>query len=199
MFENVSSEMSQSPSALRIGTRASRLALVQAEEVQKRLEKSLPNEEVVLVKIRTTGDRTQTKPLSAIGGEGVFTKEIQRALLDQRIDLAVHSLKDLPTQQPPDLTIAAIPERVMPNDVLITPSGTLLAELPEGSTVATGSLRRKAQLLAHRPDLQVTEIRGNVDTRLRKLKRGGSRRHHPRLGGSSSPGTGGRNHRSPPI
>lgn len=166
--------MNDTQSVIRIGTRASRLALVQAEDVKSRIKRAVPELTVKLVKIRTTGDRTQSSasPLSSIGGEGIFTKEIQRALLDRRVDIAVHSMKDLPTEQPVELTVVAVPERAAPNDVLISGSGLHLAELPEASVVATGSTRRRAQLLDHRPDLRVTEIRGNVDTRLRKLHDG---------------------------
>lgn len=125
---------------------------------------------VEMIHITTQGD-VKTGPLGQIGGQGLFTKEIQRALLDQEIDLAVHSLKDLPTAPVPGLTIAAVPARESINDVLVGPYRAL-DELPPGARIGTGSLRRRAQLLNQRPDLQLLEIRGNVDTRLRKLDAG---------------------------
>ena len=128
--------------------------------------------EVVLVPITTSGDRQQQGPIEAIGGRGVFTKEIQRALLDDRIDLAVHSLKDLPTDPVEGLCLAAVPERAPAGDVLVCRERASLDDLPEGAVLGTGSLRRRAQLLHVRPDLRVKDVRGNVDTRLRKLDRG---------------------------
>ena len=125
---------------------------------------------VQMIHITTQGD-VKTGPLGQIGGQGLFTKEIQRALLDNEIDLAVHSLKDLPTADVPGLTIAAVPARESVYDVLVGPCRTL-DELPQGARVGTGSLRRRAQLLHERPDLQLLEIRGNVDTRLKKLDAG---------------------------
>jgi hydroxymethylbilane synthase len=127
--------------------------------------------EVELVPITTTGDRDQG-PIGTLGTAGVFTKEIQRALLDQRIDLAVHSLKDLPTEPVPGLTLAAVPRRAAPWDALLSSHGRSLEELPARAVVGTSSLRRRAQLLHRRPDLELREIRGNVDTRLRKLQAG---------------------------
>jgi hydroxymethylbilane synthase len=123
------------------------------------------------VPIATTGDQRQG-PIEAIGGEGVFTKELQRALLDDRIDLAVHSLKDLPTEDVPGLGVAAVPERAPAGDVLVCPKHASIEALPEGATVGTSSLRRRSQLLHFRRDLQTKDIRGNVDTRLRKLAGG---------------------------
>lgn len=164
--------MTRARKAFRIGTRASRLALAQAEWVRDRLAASLAGTKVELVRIRTAGDRDRRTALSAIGGQGVFTREIQNALLDGRIDVAVHSMKDLPIQEPGALAVAAVPEREPANDALISREGIPLAELPEGSLVGTGSPRRRAQLLALRPDLRVAEIRGNVDTRIRKLRDG---------------------------
>jgi hydroxymethylbilane synthase len=168
---------------LRLGTRGSALARWQAEWVSARLRER--GVEVELTPIVTTGDR-QHEELRIIGGEGVFTKEIQRALLDGRIDLAVHSLKDLPTEAAPGLALAAVPERGPVCDVLALPNikprpavataggGFMLDEetLQLGARIGTGSLRRRAQLLHVRPDLQISGIRGNVETRLGKLERG---------------------------
>ena len=150
---------------LRIGTRGSRLALWQANHVAALLR---PHP-VELVKIETEGDQVQDKPLSQMGGLGVFTKEIQRALLDGRVDVAVHSLKDLPTIPVENLLLGAVPERGPTGDVFISRKHAHFDQLPQGATVATGSLRRRAMLLHRRPDLQLVPIRGNVETRLRKL------------------------------
>jgi hydroxymethylbilane synthase len=128
--------------------------------------------EVELVPITTTGDVQQTDRIGNLGSPGVFTKELQRALLDNRIDLAVHSLKDLPTDEVPGLVLAAVPERESPFDVLVSSQVKSISELPPNARVGTGSLRRRAQLLHQRPDLQMLDIRGNVDTRLRKLAGG---------------------------
>ena len=154
---------------LRLGTRASPLARWQAQWVAARLfEHGI---EVELVPISTQGD-VKTGPLGQIGGQGLFTKEIQRALLDRQIDVAVHSLKDLPTADTPGLVIAAVPPRESTADVLVSNSADSLESLPHGARVGTGSLRRKAQLLHVRPDLRILDIRGNVETRLRKLDEG---------------------------
>jgi hydroxymethylbilane synthase len=153
---------------IRLGTRSSPLARWQAEWVAARL--TALGIAVEMIHITTQGD-VKTGPLGQIGGQGLFTKEIQRALLDHQIDLAVHSLKDLPTADVPGLTIAAVPRRESVNDVLVGPF-RMLDELPEGARIGTGSLRRRAQLLHARPDLKLLEIRGNVDTRLRKLDDG---------------------------
>ena len=128
--------------------------------------------EVELTPIATTGDRRR-EAIESIGGQGLFTKEIQLALLDGRIDLAVHSLKDLPTAETPGLCLAAVPERGPAGDALISAGGASLDELPRGATIGTGSPRRRAQLLHVRRDLKMQDIRGNVDTRLRKLREGG--------------------------
>src|SRR5688572_31893752 len=154
---------------LRLGTRASPLARWQADWVAGELRQR--GVEVELVLISTQGD-VKTGPLGQIGGQGLFTKEIQRALLDRQIDLAVHSLKDLPTAEVAGLSLAAVPERESIADVLVCNSAKSLPELPEKARVGTGSLRRRAQLLHQRPDLQMLEIRGNVETRLRKLDQG---------------------------
>lgn len=158
---------------VRIGTRGSPLALWQANHVADRLRQHHPGLAVELVEIQTTGDRVQGVPLSSFGGEGVFTKAIQNALLEERVDVAVHSLKDLPTVVLPELTLAAVPERGPSGDVLVSPKHRTFAALPPRAQVATSSLRRRAQVLHRRPDLRLVEIRGNVDTRLRKLEEQG--------------------------
>jgi hydroxymethylbilane synthase len=150
-----------------IGSRGSQLALWQAHWIQARLEQL--GEECRIEIIRTTGDKITDVALSQVGTKGLFTKEIEEALLAGSIDIAVHSLKDMPTDLPAGLTLAAIPEREDPRDALV---GRRLADLPSGARVGTGSLRRAAQLRALRPDLQIEDIRGNVDTRLRKLDEG---------------------------
>ena len=157
---------------LRIGTRRSPLALVQAKWVQGRIREHHPQATVEVVPIRTSGDRFRDVPIEKIGAKGVFIKEIEEALLEGAIDVAVHSMKDLPTEIPEGLAIAAVPEREDPRDVLISHIAGSLAELPAGARVGTGSLRRRAQVLNCRPDLTVVPIRGNVDTRLAKLRRG---------------------------
>lgn len=154
---------------LRIGTRGSPLALWQARHIADKLRPIAAPRDVVLVEIETTGDQVRDRPLGAIGGEGVFTKEIQYALLDNRVDLAVHSLKDLPTLPAEGLVLAAVPPRGPAGDALVSREGRPFAELPAGAVVATSSLRRRALLLHRRPDLCLVEIRGNVETRLRKL------------------------------
>jgi hydroxymethylbilane synthase len=160
-----------SPSkTLRIGTRRSALARWQAEWVASALRAC--GHEVVLVPIVTRGDTDQAQPLGAIGGDGLFTKELQRALLADEIDLAVHSLNDLPTEFVPGLTVAATPERAPTDDALVSRGGVHLSELPAGARIGTGSLRRRAQLWHARSDLTMHNIRGNVDTRLRKLEDG---------------------------
>jgi hydroxymethylbilane synthase len=161
---------------LRIGTRGSALALYQAGLVRDRLRQAhaeLAGETAVeLVPIRTTGDRVQTRRLAESGGKGLFAKEIEEALLDRRIDLAVHSLKDMETHLPAGLEIGGVLPRDDPRDVLVSRSGMPLAQLPPGARVGTGSLRRRAQLLRLRPDLALAPMRGNVDTRLDKLAAG---------------------------
>jgi len=166
--------MVRSPT-LRLGTRGSTLALAQAEQVKARLAAAWPalaEQGAVAVEIiRTSGDRIQDRPLAEAGGKGLFTKEIEEALLAGAIDLAVHSMKDLPTVVPDGLEIACLLPREDPRDALIA-GVTSLAALPQGAVVGTSSLRRKAQLLARRRDLKVVDFRGNVDTRLRKVERG---------------------------
>ncbi len=154
-----------------IGTRKSKLALWQANFVKGWIEENT-GERVELVKITTTGDKILDSPLAKIGGKGLFVKEIEQALLDGRIDLAVHSLKDVPMVIPGGLEIFAITERESPYDVLISKSGKNLEDLPSGSVVGTSSLRRQVQIKRKRRDLKVEVLRGNVDTRMRKLKEG---------------------------
>jgi hydroxymethylbilane synthase len=157
---------------LRIGTRGSALALAQANWVKREIEHQWPEAAVSLQIIRTSGDRFVEASLQAIGGKGVFTKEIEEALLRGDIDLAVHSMKDLPTELAPGLAVIAVPEREDPRDVLVSRGGARLSDLPAGARIGTGSLRRKAQLLHYRSDLSVVPIRGNIDSRLKKLDAG---------------------------
>lgn len=156
---------------LRIGTRGSPLALVQARTVRARLAQALgaAEEALELVIIRTSGDMIQDRPLADVGGKGLFTKEIEEALLGGRIDLAVHSAKDMPTFSQPGLMLTACLEREDPRDVFVSRKAKSLAELPQGATLGTASLRRQAIAKAARPDLRVVPLRGNVETRLRKL------------------------------
>ena len=153
----------------RIGTRGSRLALIQAEQVASVLKRNYPALAPALVKIKTSGDKLTRIPLSQVGGKGLFIKEIEEALLEGRVDAAVHSMKDVPTEIAPGLEIAAVLEREDPSDALISRRGKKLAALPRRARIGTSSLRRQAQLLSHRPDLRVVPLRGNLDTRLRKL------------------------------
>lgn len=155
---------------LRLGTRGSRLARWQADWVSGRLRGA--GQTVEIVTIRTEGDAATSGPIGAIGSQGVFTKAIQRRLLDGSIDLAVHSLKDLPTTPVAGLTVAAIPERAPLADALVSPIADAIEALPPGARVGTGSFRRRAQLLSRRPDLVVGDLRGNVETRLAKLDAG---------------------------
>ena len=159
-------------SSIRIGSRGSTLALAQAAWVQKQLAGRQPDLNVELVVIKTSGDRFVDASLRAIGGKGLFTKEIEDALLQGEIDIAIHSMKDLPTEIAAGLCIAAIPEREDPRDVLVSRGASTLKTLPAGAKIGTGSLRREAQLRHYRRDLAVVPIRGNVDTRLRKLDEG---------------------------
>lgn len=157
---------------LRIGTRGGELAMWQAREVARLIVASHPDITVDLRPIRTTGDRVSETPLPRIGSSGLFTREIEDALLDGTIDIAVHSLKDLPTRLPDGLALAAVLERADPRDALVAPPGIRLAGLPPGARIGTSSVRRRAQLLASHPQLLVLDIRGNVLTRLAKLDRG---------------------------
>ncbi len=153
-----------------IGTRGSDLALWQANYIKDGLESFFPDTQFEVKIIRTTGDQLQDVALSKIGDKGLFTRQIESELLNGNIDLAVHSLKDLQTMQPDGLMIGAVCEREKPNDVLISSKYSSMAEFPRGAVVATGSLRRRSQLLNLRPDLSVVEIRGNVPTRLKKYR-----------------------------
>jgi len=157
------------PAELRLGTRGSQLAVAQSSLVARAVTRAtgIP---VRLVIISTRGDRITDRPLAAIGGKGLFTAELEAALRAREIDFAIHSLKDLPTDDPDGLVLAAIPERADPRDVIV---GAALDALPQGAVVGTGSLRRGSQLKAVRPDLEIRGIRGNVDTRLRKRDEGG--------------------------
>jgi len=161
-----------SKTTLRIGTRGSALALWQAEWVKVRLEHEWPDLHVELVPIKTSGDRIQDVSLATVGGKGLFVKEIEDALLSGAVDLAVHSVKDLPGDLPSALTLSAIPEREDSRDVLITKNGESLTQLPVGTRVGTSSLRRQALLLHIHPGLRIEFLRGNVDTRLRKQREG---------------------------
>ncbi len=163
---------------IRIGTRGSPLALAQARQVQQALanQSAVSDEEkdtlFPICVIKTTGDQIQDRPLNAIGGKGLFTKEIEDQLFANEVDIAVHSLKDMPTVLPNGLSLACMLKREDPRDAFLSPNVSKLAELPQGAVVGSTSLRRQAQLLALRPDLKVVTYRGNVETRLRKLKEG---------------------------
>jgi hydroxymethylbilane synthase len=159
---------------IRIGTRGSPLALAQANETRRRLAAalSLPEEAIEIVPIRTTGDRITDRPLIEAGGKGLFTKEIDEALLAGDVDIAVHSAKDLPTALPDGIAIAATLPREDNRDALLSPKAKSLAGLPEGAVLGTSSLRRRAMALRLRPDLKVVDMRGNVETRIRKLDEG---------------------------
>ncbi|VFQ43085.1 hydroxymethylbilane synthase [Desulfoluna butyratoxydans] len=155
-----------------IGTRGSQLALWQANWVKSELERLHTGVTCELLVIKTKGDKILDVPLAKVGGKGLFVKEIEEALLDGRIDMAVHSMKDMPADLPEGLKIGAIPEREDPRDALISKNGLTFENLPQGARVGTSSLRRSAQLLAKRPDLQIETLRGNIDTRLRKVTEG---------------------------
>lgn len=157
---------------LTIGTRQSLLALWQSNYIAARLREQYPDCEVVLKKIVTKGDRILDVPLAKIGGKGLFTKEIEQELIDGTVDLAVHSLKDMPTVLPEGLCLTAITSRANVGDAFVSNNYNSFDELPQGAVLGTSSLRRKAQLLAARPDLKIVDLRGNVDTRLRKLDEG---------------------------
>ena len=167
-------ELPSPDTPLRIGTRGSPLALAQAHETRDRLAAAhgLPQAAFEIVVIAVTGDQVQDKALRAIGGKGLFTREIEEALLASEIDIAVHSMKDMPVLQPAGLVLDTFLPREDVRDAFVSLGATNLADLPEGAVVGTSSLRRRAQLLARRPDLRVVEFRGNVQTRLRKLTDG---------------------------
>ena len=168
--------MSDATSVLRMGTRGSMLARAQSGLVARELERLHPGLRVEITIIKTSGDTIQDRPLHEFGGKGLFTKEIEQALLDERIDFAVHSFKDVPVTMPlveqADLIIAAVPQREDPRDLLVCEKATSLTALAQGARVGTGSLRRRCQILAMRPDLVVEPVRGNIDTRVRKLREG---------------------------
>ena len=154
---------------IRIGTRASRLALWQAEFVASELKKFSPSLEIEIVKVHTTGDKILDAPLAKIGGKGLFTKELELQMAAGAIDLAVHSLKDVPTELPAGFKISAITKRMQPFDAFVSNKFSTFDALPKNSVVGTSSLRRAAQILSLRPDLQIKNLRGNVETRLKKL------------------------------
>lgn len=154
---------------LKIGSRKSRLAIWQSELIAQRLQDAHPGLKTQIVTMDTLGDQRRDIPLPAIGAKGLFTAELEEALLSDQIDLAVHSLKDLPSQLPDGLIFAGSPKRAAPTDSLITTRFNSLEDLPQGATIATGSRRRRAQLLHFRPDLQFVDLRGNIGTRLKKL------------------------------
>ena len=155
-----------------LGTRTSKLAVQQSEWVQAQLQTLAPHVTVTLRKIQTSGDKILDVPLAKIGGKGLFVKEIEDALLSGEIDLAVHSMKDVPTVLPKGLAILCVPLREDPRDALISRTGCLFKDLPHGARVGTSSLRRQSQVLHQRPDLRIEMLRGNLDTRLRKLREG---------------------------
>ncbi len=155
-----------------IGSRGSKLALIQANWVKSELEKANKEIEFVIEVIKTTGDKILDTPLAKIGDIGLFTKELEEALLDKRVDLVVHSAKDMPTAIPDGLEIGAVTKREDPHDALISKDNKSLQDLPQGATLGTSSLRRKAQILAVRRDLNIVDLRGNLDTRLGKLESG---------------------------
>ncbi len=157
---------------IRVGTRGSALALWQAEWVKAELEKKYPGMTVSLTKIKTTGDKILDVPLAQVGGKGLFVKEIEEAMLAQEIDIAVHSMKDVPTMFPDGLHLACITKREDARDALLSRNHVKFKDLPKGANVGTSSLRRQAQLMNVRPDFKIQQLRGNVDTRLRKLKEG---------------------------
>jgi hydroxymethylbilane synthase len=159
-------------STIVLGTRGSKLAVQQSEWVQAQLKALAPHVTVTLKRIQTSGDKILDVPLAKIGGKGLFVKEIEDALLSGDIDLAVHSMKDVPTELPQGLEILCVPLREDPRDALISRTGCSFKDLPRGARVGTSSLRRQAQLLHQRPDLKIQMLRGNLDTRLRKLREG---------------------------
>lgn len=166
------SERTTTDSVIRIATRGSRLALWQAEHVRDRLLRLNPGLAVELIVMKTTGDKILDTPLAKIGGKGLFVKELEQAMLEERADLAVHSMKDVPVELPPELHIACVLTREDPRDCLLARAGGDLGTLPQGAVVGTSSLRRRSQLRALRPDLDLRDLRGNVTTRLDKLANG---------------------------
>ena len=164
--------MGQARTKLKIGTRGSKLALWQSEWIKAQILRVHPDLRVELVRIKTTGDKILDSPLSKIGGKGLFVKEIEEALFSGRVDLAVHSMKDVPVELPEGLVLCCYPKREEPRDALVSRGDILLEDLPARAKVGTSSLRRSAQILHIRPDLRIHSLRGNVDTRLRKLDQG---------------------------
>jgi hydroxymethylbilane synthase len=158
---------------LRIGSRPSRLALAQTEIVRSHLASIIPDLTTEVVEIRTSGDRLASASLAGVGGKGLFIRELEQALLEKRIDLAVHSMKDLPAVLEPQFRIAAVSEREDPRDVLVTRDGSPLASLAQGARLGTSSLRRRFQVLRANPRLEISPLRGNVDTRLQRVREGG--------------------------
>ncbi len=158
--------------SIKIGTRGSLLAVRQAEIAKEIILEQFPQKNVEIITIKTTGDKILDKSLDKIGGKGIFVKEIETALLEGTIDIAVHSMKDMSDEMPDGLILGAVLKRENPMDVLVTKEGKKLWELPKGAKIGTGSLRRKLQLLALRPDLEILPIRGNIHTRLRKMEEG---------------------------
>jgi hydroxymethylbilane synthase len=156
--------------SIKIGTRASKLALWQANWVKSTLNEKFPRQSVELITIKTKGDKILDVPLAKVGGKGLFVKEIEQALLDRRIDIAVHSMKDMPAEIPEGLFMGAIPPREVAKDVFISKTGLRFSELNPGAVIGTSSLRRAAQLRHTRPDIVITPLRGNLDTRLKKLQ-----------------------------
>lgn len=164
--------MNDPAQTVRIATRQSRLALWQAEHVAMRLREAHPGLSVVLVPMTTTGDRILDRPLADVGGKGLFIKELELALAEERADIAVHSMKDVPSELPPGMTLAAMLPREDPRDVFVSVKHPTFKALPQGARVGTSSLRRQCQLSYVRPDLEIVTLRGNVDTRLRKCQEG---------------------------
>ena len=163
--------MARADGVIRLGSRGSKLALWQAEFIQSEVSRRT-GRPVEIVKIKTTGDMILDVPLARVGGKGLFVKEIEEALLSERIDLAVHSMKDVPTDLPAGLEIVAITRREDPRDAYLSARYKRFEELPRGAKLGTSSLRRQTQLLAVRPDLKVESLRGNLDTRIRKMEEG---------------------------
>ena len=157
---------------IRIGTRASLLAVTQSTWVKNQIEQQYPDTTVELVKIITKGDKILDVPLAKVGGKGLFVKEIEDALLDERVDLAVHSMKDVPAELPEGLHVAIVPKREISQDAFVSVKYKTVDELPHGAVIGTSSLRRKSQMACLRPDLEIKDLRGNLDTRLRKLDEG---------------------------
>jgi hydroxymethylbilane synthase len=155
---------------LRIGTRGSTLAVAQSEWIRLRIESRYPDVSVELIRIKTKGDKILDSPLSRIGGKGLFVKEIEDALLSREVHLAVHSIKDVPAELPDGLCIALFPEREDPRDAFISNEYSSLSDLPKGASIGTGSLRRSSQILNKKSDARIIPLRGNVDTRLKKLE-----------------------------